>query len=196
MKTDATQLPQVGEIQTSDSDLLSAVAQGDLRSLASLYDRYQRDVRRLLSRLEHGAAHVDDLLQATFLTLPKAARSYDGRSCCRSWLYGIALRIASRHHRSLERFRRMLRAAHDSQLRLPPADPESELCRREDFIRFRRAFEKLTPKKREVFVLIELEGLSTDEAAETLLIPTATVRTRLFHAKGELRAALASSVRS
>src|SRR5882762_3285628 len=106
-----------------DAEVLASIANGDLRSLAEIYDRYHGDVRRVLGRLEYGSAHVDDLIQATFLTLPKAASSYDGRSCCRSWLYGIALRIASRHRRSFERFRRMLHAMGDIPS-MRPDDPE------------------------------------------------------------------------
>jgi RNA polymerase sigma-70 factor (ECF subfamily) len=41
-----------------------------------------------------------------------------------------------------------------------------------------------------VFVLVELEGLSAEEAARVLEIPAATVRTRLFHARHELQAAM------
>jgi RNA polymerase sigma-70 factor (ECF subfamily) len=188
MKAHSVAAPQQ-PAERPDAEVLASIANGDLRSLAEIYDRYHRDVRRVLGRLEYGSAHVDDLIQATFLTLPKAAISYDGRPCCRSWLYGIALRIASRHRRSFERFRRMLLAMGDSQ-RSMPDDPEMELCRREDFRRFKRAFERLKPKKRDVFVLIELEGLSTEDAAQALSIPAATVRSRLFHAKHELRTAI------
>jgi RNA polymerase sigma-70 factor (ECF subfamily) len=53
-----------------------------------------------------------------------------------------------------------------------------------------RALAQLSDKKRAVFMLIELEGLSTEEAAKVLEIPAATVRTRLFHARRQLHAAL------
>jgi RNA polymerase sigma-70 factor (ECF subfamily) len=46
-----------------------------------------------------------------------------------------------------------------------------------------------------VFVLVEIEGLSHDEVASDLGVPAATVRTRLFHAKRELRLALAKRER-
>jgi RNA polymerase sigma-70 factor (ECF subfamily) len=49
---------------------------------------------------------------------------------------------------------------------------------------------QLSEKKRAVFVLVELEGLSATEAATALEIPPVTARTRLFHARRELQQAL------
>jgi RNA polymerase sigma-70 factor (ECF subfamily) len=56
--------------------------------------------------------------------------------------------------------------------------------------RLQRAIDKLSDKKREVFVLITVEGLSGQDAAEVLNIPVNTVWTRLHHARLELRAAV------
>jgi len=50
-----------------------------------------------------------------------------------------------------------------------------------------RALCRLTHKKREVFVMVVLEGMSCDEVARSLGIPVATVWTRLHHARRELR---------
>jgi RNA polymerase sigma-70 factor (ECF subfamily) len=46
-----------------------------------------------------------------------------------------------------------------------------------------------------VFVLVELEGLSAEEAARALDIPAATARTRLFHARRELQEAMERGIR-
>jgi RNA polymerase sigma-70 factor (ECF subfamily) len=59
----------------------------------------------------------------------------------------------------------------------------------------RRALFELSPKKREVFVLVALEGLSGEEVATTLGIPVNTVWTRLHHARSELRHALEEASR-
>ena len=48
----------------------------------------------------------------------------------------------------------------------------------------------LSPKKRVVFVLLDLEGLTSPEASAVLGVPEATVRTRLFYARQEIAAAL------
>jgi RNA polymerase sigma-70 factor (ECF subfamily) len=71
-----------------------------------------------------------------------------------------------------------------------PDDPETHSSQREELRAFQVAFAKLAPKKRAVFGLIELEGLTTEQVAVALEIPAATVRTRLHHARLELHAAL------
>jgi RNA polymerase sigma-70 factor (ECF subfamily) len=71
-----------------------------------------------------------------------------------------------------------------------PATPAEIVESDETTRRLQRAFEGLSEKKREVFVLVTLEGLSGEEAARVLGIPVNTVWTRLHHARLELRAAL------
>ena len=127
-----------------------------------------------------------------FLKLPRIARSYDGRSSARPWLVGIAVRVALRHRRGAGRFFKMLASFAGTTAGQGPGDPERHASDRQELRAFEDALAKLTPKKRSVFTLIELEGLTTDEVAIALEIPPATVRTRLHHARRELQAALRS----
>jgi RNA polymerase sigma-70 factor (ECF subfamily) len=59
-----------------------------------------------------------------------------------------------------------------------------------ELARFVRALARLSAKKRAVFVLVELEGMTAEDAASALEIPAATARTRLFHARRELHEAM------
>jgi RNA polymerase sigma-70 factor (ECF subfamily) len=175
---------------STDAELLVAVSAGDLSALGALYDRYARDVWRVLERVMNGSPDVEDVLHATFLNLPRIASNFDGRtSSCRNWLYGVATRLALRHGRGLRRFTAMLSRFGAAQ-QLSRINPESEASGREELDALERAVSDLSPKKRAVFVLIECEGLSHVEVSEALGIPLPTVRTRLFGAKDGLRAAL------
>jgi RNA polymerase sigma-70 factor (ECF subfamily) len=69
-------------------------------------------------------------------------------------------------------------------------DPEREAMGSQELSALERALAALSEKKRVVFVLVEVEGLTAEEAARALGIPAATARTRLFHARKELQAAL------
>jgi RNA polymerase sigma-70 factor (ECF subfamily) len=69
--------------------------------------------------------------------------------------------------------------------------PEREASNHEELAHLATALARLDDRKRAVFVLVELEGLTAEEAAKALQIPAATVRTRLFHARRELQAAIA-----
>lgn len=190
MKT-APGLRKVAPAAPSDGELLKAVADGDLRALGILYDRHARDVWRVLDRVTAGGSDVEDILHTTFLNLPRLAANFDGRSpSCRNWLSGVAVRLALRNDRSLRRFAAMLARFGRASPGTSPVSPEREACDREEVAALERAVAALSPKKRAVFVLVECEGLSQVEVAEALGIPLPTVRTRLFGAKKELRAAL------
>ncbi len=177
--------------EAPDAELLRDVAGGDPRALGALYDRYALDVWRVVHRtLGHGA-DSDDVVHATFLNLPRIAPSYDGRTSCRNWLRGIAVRLALRHRRGAGRFRRMLESlGHAAGTKSNPAHPEREASDNEQLRILERALGRLDAKKRATFVLVELEGLTTEEAARALEVPAATVRTRLFNARRALRTAL------
>ena len=175
---------------TPDPDVVRGVAAGDLDALGELYARYARDVWRAVLRVLPDGAYAEDLVHATFMKLPEIAASYDGRASCRNWLCGIAVRLAMRHRRGAGRFQRMLHAFADAVVAQPSANPERNASSAQELMVLERALAKLGEKKRAVFVLVELEELSTEEAARALEIPPATVRTRLFHARRELQAAL------
>jgi RNA polymerase sigma-70 factor (ECF subfamily) len=173
-----------------EPDLLLGVAAGDLRALGELYDRYAQDVWRAVRRAVNDAADVEDIVHATFLALPRIAASYDGRETCRNWLCGIGVRLAMRQRRGRHRFRIMLAAFAQTVSGRWTRHPEREASSNQELSCLMRALSQLSDRKRAVFVLVELEGLATEEAAKVLEIPAATVRTRLFHARRELQAAL------
>ncbi len=177
----------------NDHALVAAVARGDLSALGELYDRYHRDVRRVLMRLGFSKSDSDDLVQATFLELPKASLGYEPqRELCRGWVCGIAVRLASRHRRSALRYLRALFSMGSQQRERDDETPELTVGSREEMRAFEAAFQALTAKKREAFVLLELEGLSAEEGGLALGVPAATMRTRLFQARASLRDAMAS----
>ncbi len=169
---------------------MRGVAEGDLACLGELYDRHAQSVWRAVSRTLAGSSDVEDVVHATFLNLPRIAPSYDGRPECAGWLCGIAVRLSLRHSRGAGRFRRMLASFAHGVTARSPSNPERSASDREQVAIFERALAELSAKKRAVFVLVELEGLTSEEAAKALEVPAATVRTRLLHARRELHAAL------
>jgi RNA polymerase sigma-70 factor (ECF subfamily) len=179
-------------IARSDPELIRGIAEGDLACLGELYDRHAHGVWRAVSRTLANSADVEDVVHATFLNLPRIAPAYDGRAECSGWLYGIAVRLSLRHSRGAGRFRRMLTSLDHARVvtSRSPSDPERNASDQEEITLFERALARLSVKKRAVFVLVELEGLTSDEASKALEIPAATVRTRLLHARRELDAAL------
>jgi RNA polymerase sigma-70 factor (ECF subfamily) len=173
----------------SDAEVLERVASGDLSALGALFDRHSDALRRLLGRLGTPTADIDDLLQLTFLDAMRAAQRYDGRFDARPWLSGLAVVTVRRHRRGLSRLWGRIREwAHMPRAELGDS-PEEIYERQEDIERAQRALDALSQKKREVFVMVVLEGIPGEDAARALGIPVATVWTRLHHARLELRAA-------
>lgn len=173
-----------------DAALLARLGKGDLDALGTLFDRHEPAVRQLLSRLGVSAIDVDDLVQLTFLDLVQVAPKFDGRSSPRSYLLGIAAMRVRRHRRSVMRLLRDIGARLFEQRRPQPLTPAEAYEHAEARARFEHALERLSPKKREVFVLVTMHGATGEEVARALDIPLATVWTRLHHARHELRAEL------
>jgi RNA polymerase sigma-70 factor, ECF subfamily len=163
-------------------------------TLDDLFRRHAGDVHRLVWRLlgpGASAADVEDLGQQIFMAVHKALPSFRGESKASTWLYGIATRTVYRELRSRTRHRRMvatLQSAADLKIELSRQERHSE--DRAELAKVWRCLLALHPKKRVVFLLHELEGLSGKEIAELLQIKEPTVHTRLFHARKELQRAL------
>ena len=176
-----------------DAELLGRVAGGNLEALGELFDRYEDDVRRLVRRLGTANGDIDDLVQLTFLDLARSASRFDRKLSVRSWVLGIAAMMVRRQRRSVARWIANLAGRAFEQRRAAPRTPSEDLEREQDQARFEKALARLSPKRREVFVLVAMEEASGEEAAAALGIPVATVWTRLHYARKELRAMLEES---
>lgn len=176
-----------------DGELIARIAHdGDAHCMGALFERHQAEVRRFLAYLGVPSNDVPDLVQLTFLeVMAGASKSFDGRPSARAWLFGIASRVARRHRYSVATI-----AKRAAAWALEPAkverSPFESYELREAGARAARALAQLSMKKREVFVMIVVEEMSSEEVASSLAIPVATVWTRLHHARRELREHLAS----
>jgi RNA polymerase sigma-70 factor, ECF subfamily len=171
----------------------------DSSSQRRLFDAHADFVRRLAVRLGVAPAEADDLVQEVFLVAFRKLRSFDPARYAagdgsrlpaeRAWLYAIALRVAA----SARRRARLRRLWGFGEVEDPvdPATPASVLEVAEARRRVLRLVEGMSEKKRTVFLLFELEGLSGHEIARIVGAPLKTVWTRLFHARREFAKQLA-----
>lgn len=149
--------------------------------LRALYEVEEPFVRRVVVRLAGPDADVEDLVHDVFEVALRRIDSFEGRSAPRTWLYGIAVRVVARWRRR-QRLRRFF-ALDDA---LEPADattPADLFELREKAELVYRILDGMADKKRTVFILHEIEGLSGEAIAEVLGCPLKTVWTRLFHAR-------------
>ena len=175
--------PQVVE---ASSPSLAAVADAPALDIDALYAAHAPFIGRVLIRLTGDGPHIDDLIQETFIIAFRKRATFDGRSLPRTWLYGIAARLAMRHRRGAGRWLRALGlfAAEPEGVQAPPDRAlDDSRAREHAAAQVRAALDRLPFKQREVFVLYELEELDGAAIAELLGIPVGTVWTRLHHGR-------------
>ena len=108
---------------TTDADLIRSVAEGRLEGLGQLFDRYHLPVRRFLARMQMAPGDLDDLVQVTFLDVPRAAVHFDPNRSAKAWLLGLAAIVVKRHRRTLRRIARRITALAREPQRLGPPTP-------------------------------------------------------------------------
>jgi len=169
----------------NDDAIAAGLRAGRLDALARAFDRWHQRVRVLARRLVSDAA-AEDVVQETFALLLGAVARFRGDVDLESFVLGIAVKRARRHHRAAARLRRALERLTNEEKRRP-RDPEHDAYRRELAQRLSAALDRLPSAQREAFVLCEIEEMTSARAAALADIPEATVRTRLFHARRRLR---------
>jgi RNA polymerase sigma factor (sigma-70 family) len=171
----------------ADAAVLSKIAEGELDALGILFDRYEHVVKRFIGHLGVPTHDVDDLVQLTFLDLPGAASRFDDRWPFKGWLLGLAAVVVRRYRRSARRRAVRLAAWASQPWRHISPGPDQDFEQQEAAKLALLALQRLSHKKREVFVMLVFEGLSGADAARALDVPVATVWTRMHHARRDLR---------
>jgi RNA polymerase sigma-70 factor (ECF subfamily) len=137
-------------------------------------------------------AMLDDVVQEIFLVIHRKVHTLEQPQSLRSWIYGVARRTVRGYRRSRRHHDSSTALAHHAGTQ-PDAQPTPlELVEQNEEARILwELLEKIEPPKREVLVLVEIEGMTAPEIAEALEIPLNTVYSRLRAARSAFEAALA-----
>ena len=135
---------------------------------------------------------AEDIAQETFFRAFRAG-NLGKIEHMRAWLGRIAWRLALNHARNRSGDRRNI-LSEDLLRTLPAAETAAEemLIRKERALLLERALRSLPRNLRETFVLLTVEGMTSQSAAEILGIPDSSVRDRLSRARKVLKAKLAA----
>jgi RNA polymerase sigma-70 factor (ECF subfamily) len=158
----------------------------------ALYRAHSTFVARFLLRLGARNEDVPDLVQEVFLVAHRRGGFVPGPAKPTTWLAEIAFRVASDRRKKAHRRRE---DSDSDSVSLAPAAGDSPGQRaeaRQALERVQAALDTLTPEKRAVFVLYELEGQACDAIAAGMEIPVGTVYSRLHAARRDFAAAHAS----
>lgn len=155
-------------------------ATDDLKDFQKIYTAHHDWVWRLLSRMGVPDAGLDDALQDVFIVVHRRSGDYDGRASLKSWIAGIARRVASGYARTQGRAHRREEAAP------PPEDrpgPDDSLILKQAVDLVDDFLAGLSEDQREVFVLAEIEQWTAPEIAAALEVKVGTVYSRLHTAR-------------
>jgi RNA polymerase sigma-70 factor (ECF subfamily) len=178
-----------------DHALIERLRRGDKSACVECIELHSPRVYRLALRLMGTEADAEDVVQETFLSAFKAIDAFEGRSGLSTWLFRITYNAA------MMRLRRV-RPDTISVDEIDRADegfttprqlfdwcclPEQDFETGETRAHLERAIRDLPETLKGVFVLRELEGLSTEETAQALGVSIEVVKTRLHRARLKLR---------
>jgi RNA polymerase sigma factor (sigma-70 family) len=173
-----------GARDASDHQLLERfVVWRDEAAFRALLHRYGGLVLGVCRRLLTQTQDIEDAFQATFLVLVRRASDIERGELLGNWLYGVALRTASKARSQAAR-----RSARQQPL-LDAADFDTTLAAQWRDVRsvLDEEIDRLPAKYRMPFVLCYLEGKTNDEAAQVLACPRGTIQSRLSWARERLR---------
>jgi RNA polymerase sigma-70 factor (ECF subfamily) len=175
--------------------LLEALKAGDRAEFARLVETYSPHIYRLALKMLLNPQDAEDILQETFIKAFRYLKGFDGRSSISTWLYRIAtneaLMFLRRKHPELVSIDEPVETEEGEREPLEIVDwcclPEEELTSAEGRAYLDKAMTSLPYNLRVVFLLREIEGLSTKEVAEVLNLSETAVKTRLSRARLHLR---------
>lgn len=185
-------------LDEEDLPLVRLARQGDFAAFESLVSKYERRLYGLALRIVRHRQDAEEVVQQTFVSVIEHLEGFREESTFQTWL----MRIATNHALALLRKRATRTTVefhedrpNESYAGLPHPeyiakwrDSPVELAqRRETGELIRKALDELDEKYRLVFLLRDVEGLSTSETAEALNITQSNVKVRLLRARLMLR---------
>lgn len=189
-------IQRVGQAKTFDETALVAQArQGDVEAFTELVNHYEANIFRLARRITQNPEDAEDVLQETFLKAYEHLKDFQGASKFYTWVVRIAV------NQSLMKLRKRKNDASVSlddpydtgeetltrEIAVWDPNPESTYSQEEIRAILEKAVDSLPPVFRAVFLLRDVEDLSTEETAAALNLSIPAVKSRLLRARLRLR---------
>jgi RNA polymerase sigma-70 factor, ECF subfamily len=180
-----------------ENSLVQAAKGGDVAAFETLVRLYDQKVFRIARHITQNHEDAEDAAQEAFLKAYRGLARFQGRSRFSTWLFRIAVNeslMKLRHRRGLQ----VVSVDDDPRelaaipLEIVDWSPNPEQLYSQSELReiLAKALQELPPIYRTVFMLRDVEGLSTDETAQVLDLNISAVKARLFRARLKLRARL------
>jgi RNA polymerase sigma-70 factor (ECF subfamily) len=186
--TRATITPSRAAQPESDQPLIDAVLAGDTTQFNGLVTRHANRLYRYILKNVGHTAGAEDLTQETFVEAYRQLSTFRGEAEFATWLFGIALnKIRNYINRSPDVRQRH---SHMRVLSLDfarDADPTQLLEKKQTLMALQQAIKTLPIDLRESLILVAMEELPYERAAQILDIPVGTLKSRVHRARELLR---------
>jgi len=198
----ATQVAVMGT-QINEEKLIRAGQQGDSQAVEALFRRYQRPLFQTALRVLGNAEDAEDALQDGMLSAYRNLKRFEGRSQFSTWLTRIVINAALMRRRSAKARPAISLDETPREDELPATErfadngpnPEQVYAGTELKEIVSENLEELSPLLRTAFLLREVEGYSTGEAAKKLGVTENTLKARLWRARHQLAEKLGRRLR-
>lgn len=185
-------------VKKSDLDLVKEIRQGNQDSFEELLSRYNNKVYSLATRLTRNPEDAEEVLQDVFVTVHRKLASFEGKSSFSSWLYRVTANAAfmklrkRRQHQSVSledllQQPQLISALHTSE----NTYVDAQSIRNEMLVALENAISKLPDEYRPVFILRDVDGLTSKEVGKILDLTVPAVKSRLHRSRLMLRRRLA-----
>src|SRR4051812_17912287 len=187
--------PKVGEPLTEELQLVQAAKGGDVSAFEDLVKRYDRNVFRIAQHITQNREDAEDVAQDAFLKAFQNLGQFQGQSKFYTWLVRIAvnealMRLRRRRPERMVSLDEDVKTEDDSIPReVADWSPNPEQLYDQGELKeiLQKTIQGLPESFRTVFVLRDVEGLSTEETADALGLSVPAVKSRLLRARLQLR---------
>ena len=185
-------------VPDDDLPLVDRVLAGDAQAFEELVGRHQRRVYRVAIAITGNQEDAEETMQETFLKMYQHLSEFQRASRLSTWLTRIAVNEALQKRRKRRITESLDEPVVSDEEMMPKQlqdwrdDPEKIYAKEEIRQIVEEAIQSLAPIYREAFVLRDVEGLTTEEAAEVLGIAIPALKSRLLRARLMMREALAA----
>jgi RNA polymerase sigma-70 factor (ECF subfamily) len=179
-----------------DAEVVRRVLAGEVELFEVLVRRHDRRVYRTARGILRDEDEAEDAMQAAWVSAYQHLREYAGASAFSTWIVRIAANEALGRLRKRTRLVALDETEDEGGGIMDPRaeNPEERAAAHEAIRLVERAVDGLAPGYRSVFMLRDVEQLSTAETAEALGLREDAVKVRLHRARGMLRRALGETV--
>jgi len=179
-------------LRMEEKQLIEKAQSGDKHALAELVKKYEQTIYNFSFKICRDKNYAEQIMQETFYSMVKSLHQFDHNSKLSTWLYRIvanhclmmARKLKSRSFVSLDNEDNLFEEKFAADWnRIPYKETENEELKSI----LDKAIQNLSPDYRVVFLLRDVEGLSTEETAQVTELSIPAVKSRLHRARAFLR---------